>query len=70
MSKIDDVLSKLNAHGEVLARLDERSEAHSKKSEDHDKRLDSHAGKIRSLEHWRYGLGGAIGIVAAWLKLK
>lgn len=70
VSKIDEVLAKLNEHSDVLARLDERAKAQSTKTKEQDERLDSHASKIRNLEHWKWGQTGAIAFIAAWLKLK
>lgn len=34
---------------------------------DHAKRLDDHESRIRSVEHWRYATGGAIGLAATAL---
>lgn len=74
MSRTDDslrdVLEKLNQHGEILARLEERSRNDSAASLKRDERLDSHAGKIRALEHWRNALSGGFAVVVGWLGLK
>ena len=54
---------------DAIVRIDERTKTMAVTFETIDKRLDSHAGKIRELERWRFLLGGAIAAVGAMLKL-
>lgn len=54
----------------LIARIDERTKAILENQEKVDKRLDSHAGKIRNLELWRSLLAGGGTVIAGLLGFK
>jgi len=66
-----DLLKMLSDQNVTLARIDANASHVKEKFEVIDRRLDSHAGKIRALEHWRWGLAGglaALGMLVKWIK--
>lgn len=68
----DDILRHLAKQDAILARLDERTEFMADKFTTIDKRLDSHAVKIRDLERVRNiaaGFGALAAAIAGYLKL-
>lgn len=67
----EEILRRLSEQDKLLARIDERTANMAEKFDAIDKRLDSHAGKIRGLEHWRWKASGAgIALLAIQDKIK
>ena len=67
----DEILRRLSDQDKLLAKIDARGEGQDKTLSNIEKRLDSHAGRVRDLEIWRWKASGVfIALMFAQEKVK